>query len=212
MRGSRTKTTRRDAFLASLLCVLSASPAHASEPAPEDAEPATPSGRRAAEREVDSTRDGWFEVTVGTAHSFPAELIGDYDDDVTLVPTSTVLFVASYAPLWWLRIVTLYDLIAGREERTVSGVSEQRTLPSRWAAGVSWAPFHWDFGKSSRVELEGYTLMGLTIEQSPSPVPIVMGRVNLMQNRYEGVGVYLGVSYYFVIDKISVFYGVGYRF
>lgn len=198
--------------LLGVFSVLNAPHAGASELTSRDAEPATRAVRRPVEPDVDSLRQGWFEVTVGTAHSFPAQLISNYDDDVTLVPTSTVMFVASYAPLWWLRIVTMYDLIAGTEDRVISGVSVQRTLPSRWAAGVSWAPFYWDFGKGSRVELEGYTLMGLTIESSPSPVPIAMGRVNLMQNRHQGVGVYFGVSYYFVIDKISVFYGVGYRF
>jgi hypothetical protein len=28
----------------------------------------------------------------------------------------------------------------------------------------------------------------------------------------KGVGVYIGTSYHFVIDKVSLLYGVGYRF
>jgi hypothetical protein len=68
--------------------------------------------------------------------------------------------------------VSLYALITGPEETIGSGVVHQEVLPSRIAAGVGLAVYRLDFAKRSRLELEGFFLMGLSIESDPEPVPI----------------------------------------
>ncbi|MBT9560422.1 MAG: hypothetical protein IV100_30635 [Myxococcales bacterium] len=206
----------RGATIALWLGLLSAgAPASAAEPtgipAPGGAE--TRRDRADVDDALGSdTPGGWFELTFGTAHGYPARLIGDYDDDIYLTSTGSVLVMVEYAPLWWVRVVFLYDLITGPEETIRSGVVHNEELPSRIAAGVGLAVYHLDFAKRSRLELEGFFLMGLTVDSDPEPVPILMGRMTLMQSRDEGVGVYVGVAYYAVIDKLSLLYGVGYRF
>ncbi|MFO0659263.1 MAG: hypothetical protein U0165_05465 [Polyangiaceae bacterium] len=155
---------------------------------------------------------GWFDITAGTMHGYPASLVGKYNDDTELLPTTSALFMAEYAFVSRLRAAVYYDLITTTERKVVSGTFVEKPLPSRVAAGLALAPFFFDFAKGSRLELQGYGLLGATIEHKPKPVPVLMGRVHLMQDKTKGVGVYLGTSYQFVIDKLSVLYGVSYRF
>jgi hypothetical protein len=163
---------------------------------------------------VDSAgpRKHWVDVTVGTTYGFPAKLVGKYGDDTELIPTTSALFMAEYALFSRFRLAALYDLTVTTEKKIIGGVTVEEPLPSRVALGVVWAPFRFDFAKTSRMELQGYGFMGMTIEKKPRPVPIALGRIHLMQDKSKGVGVYLGTSYQFVLNKVAVLYGVGYRF
>lgn len=175
------------------------------------APPQTPSAA-AMTRSIPGLSRGWFDLTVGTVHGYPAQLVGKYNDNTELLPTTSALFMLEYAVFSRLRWVASYDLITTTERKIVSGTFVEQPLPSRIATGLALVPLYFDFAKDSRVEFQGYGLVGMTIEHAPRVFPILMGRVHLMQDRTKGVGVYLGTEYHFVLDKMSVLYGVGYRF
>jgi hypothetical protein len=159
----------------------------------------------------DTGPDGWLEVTAAAALGYPATKVFQYTDNTELVPTTSVLFMAEYAALSWLRFAASYDLIATTEREVIDGKAVDTVLPSRIALGTTIAPLHIDF-RNARLEGQGSGFLALTLEASPKVVPVIMGRLHVMPNRHHGVGIYLGTSYHFVIQKLTLLYGVGYRF
>jgi hypothetical protein len=153
-----------------------------------------------------------FEVTIGTGQGFPAPLVGDYGDDTEIIATTSLIVLLEVFIQRWVRVTLYYDQVITPEIRSINGELTQDILPSRLLAGLMWVPFYIDFLKSARVEFQGITQLGLTLDDAPEVVPSVVGRVALMQDYAAGVTTYLGFFYHFNIDKVGFLYGVGYRF
>ncbi|MCA9544974.1 MAG: hypothetical protein KC613_11310 [Myxococcales bacterium] len=155
---------------------------------------------------------GTFEFSMASAHPFPAEHIGRYDDDVDIVPPTSVMLLLEYflSPAWRTRF--FYDLSLTTDKRIIAGEVTEKVIPSKLGLGLTWAPWRWQVLHRSRVELQGTLWAGMVLEEPVEFFPMWTGRVHLMQDADTGVGIYLGVMYAFLLNKAGPFYGVSYRF
>lgn len=191
----------RRTFIAALLLLL-ATPAGAAEPAP-----CTP-----CEAPKKPPARSTFEFSLASSHPFPIEHIGKYDDDVDIVPVSTVLLLLEYiiTPSWRTRF--FYDLALTTDKRIIAGEVEERVIPSSLGFGLTWVPWRFSFLKSSQVEFQGTIYAGMILEEPVEFFPWASGRIHLMQDSNTGVGIYLGAMFAFVRNTAGPFYGVSYRF
>lgn len=153
-----------------------------------------------------------MEVSFGSGLGVPGEYVFRYDDDVNPSITSSLWIMVEVFARPWLRVGAIYDLPLGFTLLQVDGETVTRFVPSRLLAGVTWSPVNIDFATNSRVEVQVLTYMGATIEGEPEPVPMLGGRVALLQNAYEGADIYLGLYYQAVVNVPGLLYGFGYRF
>lgn len=70
----------------------------------------------------------------------PHILVGDYDDDIELISTGSVLLIAQYAPIWWVRVVLLKDLDTLERTRHHRQVPPNQTSPVNHAKPGSGRP------------------------------------------------------------------------
>jgi len=194
-----------------LIVVLSGTTVHATPPRPAEGEMVRPLDVVDLYPD-DPVYEPIIEATIASAHLFPIGLISDYGDDVELVSSNSVILIVEYIATWWLRAGIIYNLPVTPETVFVRGVIQQTELPSRLAIGLTWSPLYIDFAEKSRVEFQALTYMGLTLEETPQPVPVLGGRIVVLTDATAGVGVYFGFIAELVINQIGPIYGVGYRF
>lgn len=159
-------------------------------------------------------RTSLVEFSVGTLQSFDSTKVFRYDDDVELLPTSTAAFMLSYFVTEYWRLALVYDLPLTTEKQVVRGQFSERSIPSILSGGLEWAPFQFALRSNTRLELAGMALGGVEMGGQERFVPGLLGRVHLSAYSSDstGFGVYLGLHYLFVVNRVGPLYGVGYRF
>lgn len=209
-------------LLALLLCGVSsalaqkappAQPATAAPPAqPATAAPA--SAPPCACPKAKARRKGSvFEFSLASAHAFPIDHIGQYDDDVDIVPPSSVLLLVEYFFTQAWRGRFFYDLALTTDKRIFGdGTVTERVIPSALGVGLTWVPLRFSFLETSQIELQGTLYGAMVLEDPVEYFPMWTGRFHLMTDASEGVGIYLGIKWEMIRHTLGPFYGVGYRF
>jgi hypothetical protein len=176
--------------------------------------PARPGVFRSSDAGEVKGRTSLVEFSVGTFQSFDSTKVFRYGDDVELLPTNTAAFMMSYFVTEYWRVALVYDLPLTTEKQVVAGRFAERSIPSILSGGLEWAPFQFALRNDTRLELEGMALGGVEMGGESRFVPGLMGRVSLSAYSADstGFGVYLGVHYMFVVDRVGPLYGVSYRF
>lgn len=168
-----------------------------------------------SDRVEEVQRSSSIEFSVGTFQMFDSTKVFRYNDDVQLIPTSAAKAVLEYFITQYWRAVTMYDLPLSTEKQIVAGEIRERVLPSVWSFGLEWAPFQFAIRNNAQLELEGMALGGFEVSGDQRFVPSLLGRMHLSAYSSAdntGFGVYLGVHYMAVANRIGPLYGVGYRF
>lgn len=154
------------------------------------------------------------EFSVGSFQGFDATKVFRYSDNVELVPTNTAAFMVEYFMTHYLRVALVYHLPLTTEKSFVAGQPVERPVRSLLSGALEWAPFQFPLRNDTRIELQGMALAGIEMGDEKRFVPGLVGRVHLStySNASAGIGVYLGLHYMFVLDRVGPLYGIAYRF
>lgn len=194
-----------------LVCCLLAIPSRALAQGASDG----PTTFSTSDRVEEIQRTSLIEFSVGTFQMFDSTKVFRYDDDTQLIPTSGAKFVLEYFITQYWRGVFMYDLPLSTDKRIVGGEFQERVLASVMSFGMEWAPFQFNVRSNASLEFEGMALGGFEVSGDQRFVPSLVGRMHLSAYSSAdntGFGVYLGVHYMAVVNRIGPLYGVGYRF
>ncbi len=154
----------------------------------------------------------FLEVSFTNSMMFRGAYIGNYTDEIDVIPTNTVLLAGEFMVFPWLRVGAIYNLPTSPERVTINGELHESVVPSTAMVGVTWRPIYFDFARNSRFEVLGLTYFGVVVEDQPRVFPMLGAEFELTPNKERGVAVHAGVFYSVVLDLVSVRYGVAYRF
>ncbi len=200
-------------LLSFLLMSATAAPARA---AGEEAEEPAPAEVDDDEPEPDPKKKGpkspFLEVGLTTSQTFRGEYLGNYEDEIEMTPTGTLLLGVEFMPLPWLRPGVVYNLPTAPERITINGELQQTVATSQILMGVTWRPIYFDFAKKSRFEILALTYVGVQMKADPLVFPMVGVELEGLPNKTSGLAVHVGAFYSFLVDGFAIRYGVAYRF
>lgn len=203
--------------LALLLLALPGLPSSAAEPdapAPAEAKPAEPP--KAAPCPCSDAKparlEHLVEFTFGTSQLFnrgPGSAVAGS----RILPTQAALLLAEYFfnEAWGL--AAFLNIPLGSAQVVVNGELVTAVPDSVLAVGGRWAPLRFDIiQKRVRTEIQLSAFVGRTLSFTANDtfLPVVAARVHLHDNG--GFAMYVGTSWAFLRESLSLIYGIGYRF